>query len=227
MSFRTCQVASSSHISELTSEPARRARFHSDELHRRDAEIEPERRRPPFVNALRLTKPPDGKMHAPTSSTTHRKRAQRDCNCPATSALTALASSCQCLWQAKRGRSHEPICCATRNHHRRQRKRRAAGLSVIAQRGLRLSRNAGRNESVAVALPSDWGSNRWNHDIDRVRRVDQRRVPIDQSAVGPIASPRLSRRHIGGLTPSAPITTAAASGPSFFITTKTLRPTAS
>jgi hypothetical protein len=47
------------------------------------------------------------------------------------------------------------------------------------------------------------------------------------SAVGPIASPRLSRRHIGGFTPSAPITTAAASEPSFFITTKTLRPTAS
>jgi hypothetical protein len=34
-------------------------------------------------------------------------------------------------------------------------------------------------------------------------------------------------RHIGGFTPSAPITTAAASGTSFFITTKTLRPTAS
>src|SRR5258708_11510598 len=69
--------------------------------------------------------------------------------------------------------------------------------------------------------------NRQKHDIDRVSRVDQRRVPIDQSAVGPIASPRLSRRHIGGFTPSAPITTAAASEPSFFITMKTLRPTAS
>jgi hypothetical protein len=47
------------------------------------------------------------------------------------------------------------------------------------------------------------------------------RVLIDQLAVGP------SPRHIGGFTPSAPITTAAASGLSFFITTKTLRPTAS
>src|ERR1700730_8743886 len=28
--------------------------------------------------------------------------------------------------------------------------------------------------------------NRQKHDIDRVSRVDQRRVPIDQSAVGPI-----------------------------------------
>ncbi len=31
---------------------------------------------------------------------------------------------------------------------------------------------------------------RQKDDIDRVSRVDQRRVPIDQSAVGPIASPR-------------------------------------
>src|SRR5579872_5064593 len=34
-------------------------------------------------------------------------------------------------------------------------------------------------------------------------------------------------RHIGGFTPSAPITTAAASEPSFFMTMKTWRPTAS
>src|SRR5882724_5904713 len=69
--------------------------------------------------------------------------------------------------------------------------------------------------------------NRQKHDIDRVSHVDQRRVPIDQSAAGPIALPRLSRRHIGGFTPSAPITPAAASEPSLFITMKTLRPTAS
>jgi hypothetical protein len=69
--------------------------------------------------------------------------------------------------------------------------------------------------------------NRQKYDVNRESRLDQRRVPIDHSAVGPIASPRLSRRHIGGLTPSAPITTAAASEPSFFIMTKTLRPTAS
>src|ERR1700722_2217154 len=37
----------------------------------------------------------------------------------------------------------------------------------------------------------------------------------------------LSLRHIGGLMPSAPITTAAASGTSFFITMKTLRPATS
>ncbi len=96
---------------------------------------------------------------------------------------------------------------------------------------------------------------RQKQDIDPVRRADQRRVPIDQPAAGPIASPLIwrrrrvpnlvqllrrpahrsllagqpsrSRRHIGGFTPSAPITTAAASEPSFFITTKTLRPAAS
>ena len=92
---------------------------------------------------------------------------------------------------------------------------------------------------------------RQKYDIHPVRRADQHRVPIDQPAAEPIASPLIrrrrrvpnlvqllrraahrsllagSRRHIGGFTPSAPITTAAASEPSFFITTKTLRPAAS
>src|SRR5258708_9622387 len=96
---------------------------------------------------------------------------------------------------------------------------------------------------------------RQKHDIEPVRRPDQRRVPIDQPAAGPIASPLIcrrrrvsnlfqllrraahrsllagqpskSRRHSGGFTPSAPITTAQASQPSFFLMTKTFRPAAS
>ena len=39
--------------------------------------------------------------------------------------------------------------------------------------------------------------------------------------------PSRSRRYIGGFTPSAPTTTPPASGASFFMTTKTLRPTTS
>jgi hypothetical protein len=36
---------------------------------------------------------------------------------------------------------------------------------------------------------------RQKHDIDPVRRADQRRVPIDQSAAEPIASPLIWRRR--------------------------------
>jgi hypothetical protein len=40
---------------------------------------------------------------------------------------------------------------------------------------------------------------RQKHDIDPVRRADQRRVPIDQSAAEPIASPLWRCRRVSNL----------------------------
>jgi hypothetical protein len=74
-------------------------------------------------------------------------------------------------------------------------------------------------EQISSACP---GMSVWCQDRTGGRACADRSI-----GRGPTASPRLSRRHIGGFTPSAPITTAAASEPSLFITMKTLRPTAS
>src|ERR1700730_12655803 len=70
-----------------------------------------------------------------------------------------------------------------------------------------------------------------------VGQADRRSAPTTQRKLHKIhgqstriqSPPALDHRahSIGGFTPSAPITTAAASEPSFFITMKTLRPTAS
>src|SRR6266436_576787 len=69
-----------------------------------------------------------------------------------------------------------------------------------------------------IASPLIWRHRRVPNLVQLLRR------PAHRSLLA--GEPSRSRRHIGGFTPSAPITTAAASGPSFFITTKTLRPAA-
>src|SRR5258707_6941318 len=166
-----------------------------------------------------------------------------------------------------------PPCHGARQTQKSQRKR---GIELVARDcidpsrcatlgPLRRYRQSWVNEIRYLTPVERWMSvedlqtphqqDRQKQDIDPVRRADQRRVPIDQPAARPIASPLIwrrrrvpnlvqllrrpahrsllagqpsrSRRHIGGFTPSAPITTAAASEPSFFITTKTLRPAAS
>jgi len=73
-------------------------------------------------------------------------------------------------------------------------------------------------EGGEVSIPLD-GMNE-----PRFRREGGTRDPFIDRLCG---QPSRSRRHIGGFIPSAPITTAAASEPSFFIMTKTLRPAAS
>src|SRR5258708_3162301 len=70
-----------------------------------------------------------------------------------------------------------------------------------------------------IASPLIWRRRRVPNLVQLLRRPSHRSLLAGQ--------PSRSRRHIGGFTPSAPITTAAASQPSFFLMTKTFRPAAS